>query len=209
MEYVKEIIKLNKSIIDCKQLKFKDLTALPSGETELAFLKDHATEISAAILDFYSQLKSYNLKWESKIKLPEKILGQVKIIEPANALGDWKEIVYFEDDSPLKHFKILDQFISEACCGFYTRQSKTGSPELIYYYDFSNEPVSLQLTIEEYIVMMMEARGFLYWQRVLKDHLTGESSPHTYLMKQDMNKIFPEFSYDSFITKFDTLRKAK
>jgi hypothetical protein len=207
MEYLNEIIKLNKTIISCKQLKFKDLTALPAGENEMQYLQEHTTDLNPEILNFYKQLKSYNLKWESKIKLPEKIYGQVRIIESSKALSDWKEIVYFEEDSPLKYFKILDQFADEACCGFYTKQATVASPGLIYYYDFHAEPLSLQLTIEEYIIMLIEARGFLYWQRVLIDHLKAEESPHTGLMKEELNKVFPEFSFQSFIDKFNELRK--
>jgi len=203
MKYIETIQQLNKIIIGCKNLKFPDLTVLPAGDAEKKFIEDQSSLIDHDIAEFYQQVKSYSLKWESKIKLPEKIYGQAKIIEASKAISDWKEIVYFEEDSPLKHFKILDQFTNEACCGFYTLESKTGSPELIYYYDFSNSPTSLQLTIEEYIAMMVEAKGFLYWQRVLRDHLQDIDSPHTNLMKQDLNKIFPDFKFDSFIAKYN------
>jgi hypothetical protein len=209
MKYLETIQQLNKIIIGCKNLKFIDLTPLPAGEPEKKFVDEHSSVLHPDIAAFYREIKSYNLKWESKIKLPGKIYGQAKLIEVSKAVSDWKEIVYFEDDSPLKHFKILDQFVNEACCGFYTLESKAGSPKLIYYYDFSNTPVSLQLTIEEYINMMVEARGFLYWQKVLTDHLQGVESPHTVLMKQDLNKIFPEFNFDSFIAKYNDLSKSK
>jgi len=209
MNYIEIIQKLNSAISSCTNLQPSDLTVLPAVGTEKKIIEGQSSKIHPNMINFYQQVKSYVLKWESKIELPEKIYGQVKIIEASKALSDWKEIVYFEDDSPLKHFKIFDYFMNEACSGFYTLASKTSSAELIYYYDFSDKPTSLQLTIEEYFTMMFEAKGFLYWQRVLRDHLLNEESAHTVLMKKDFNKIFPDFNFDSFISKFNELQKTK
>ena len=207
MEFINEIIKLNREIISCKQVNYKDLTALPSGEAEKLFLQPHLTGMDPLIADFYSQLKSYNLEWETKSRLGEKIYGRVRFIEPAKVLSDWKGIVYFEEDSPLKNFKIFDQFANEGCCGFYTTASKTSASSLIYFYDFNSDPVSLQLNIEEYCSMMIEAKGFLYWQRVLIDHRNRIESPHTRLMKEEYDKVFPEFNFQSFIEKYNALIK--
>jgi hypothetical protein len=207
METNKLIDDFNNSLITNFNLLYTENNRFDPTQQELDFLDEEKKNIDNSFIQFYKQTGSYSLAWQNALGLSEDLQGSVKIISVIKALSDWKEVVYFEDDSPLKHFKILDHFVNEACCGFYTLEAKTASPKLVYYYDFSNEPSSLQLTVNEYIIMMLEAKGFLYWQRVLRDNLRGEESPHTALMKQDLNKVFPEFNFDSFISRFNDLKK--
>jgi hypothetical protein len=206
MNYANQLVQLNKKIIACKKLKFQDLTLLPAMEEDKKYVQAQASALHPSLTDFYTQVKSYSLKWESKVKLPQKIYGSVKLLPPQKALTDWKEIVYFEDDSPLRFFRILDHFVNEACCGFFTTDSKNYVHHVIYYYDFHDQPQSLQLTIEGYMTMMEEAKGFLYWQRVLLDHLKRTQSPHTLQMRENLNQVFTDFTFDSFLSAYQKVK---
>ena len=206
MNYITQLTDLNKSIISCKNLVFKDLTILPATDETKKEAQKWSGTVHPSFIEYFNEVKSYQLSWESKIKLKEKLFGKVKLIEPVKTMSDWKGVVYFEDDSPLRFFKVLDQFINEACCGFFTTESETAVPNMVYYYDFENEPVSLHLTMVGYIDMLAASKGYLYWQRVLLDHIGGVESVHTQQMKNDLNKVFTGFDFNEFTKKYDSVK---
>ena len=196
----------NSSLIENFNLLYKANNLFVPKEEELKFLVTENSILHENFKKFYSEIGTYRLSWQNTLKLPEDVRGEVKIISIIKALSDWRDVVYFDDNLKLKNFKIMDQFSNEACCGFYTQDEKNASSGLVYYYDFSGTPVSLQLTPQEYMEMMVEAKGFLYWQKVLIDQEKGNDSPQVVLMKEQLVKVFPDFKYDSFIEKFKSFK---
>jgi hypothetical protein len=207
MNFQQQLDVLSKEFILNFNLRYTNnyckLADLPNQE----FIEKNKSLIDSSLYDFYNEINSFLLDWENAKGLPGDVRGNVKIISADKSLSDWKDIVYFEFDSPLRFFKILDQFASEACCGFYTTESKTESTRQIFYFDFHDEPVSLGIGIEGYIQMIVKSKGFVYWPKVLLDVQKKSETPQVKLMRESMPQIFPEFNFEEFIKTYQGLIK--
>jgi hypothetical protein len=175
-------------------------------QDELSFLETVKKSVQQGIHQLYTQLGTYKLSWQNAVELPEDVTGSVNIISIKTVMSDWRNIIYFEDESPLLNFKVIDQFANEACCGFYTTGEQVSSGELIYFYNYSDNPVALQLTPQEYVLMLIEAKGYRYWQKVLMDYNSGVQSPYTVSMQTYLPVLFPDFSFEAFIKKYESLK---
>ncbi|MCS4300847.1 hypothetical protein [Chryseobacterium sp. BIGb0232] len=67
---------------------------------------------------------------------------------------------------------------------------------------------NLDLDYNGYTQMAFEARVFNHWQRVLLYWMNGEGigSAETEAFKTEMPKIFPDWTWENFIAKFESLR---
>ena len=79
----------------------------------------------------------------------------------------------------------------------------------VYYLHGDNELSNLDLDFHGYTEMAYEARVFNYWQRVLLEYTKGNSSEITEAFKTEMPQIFPDWRWESFIEKFESLRISK
>ncbi|PSR52323.1 hypothetical protein AHMF7605_01695 [Adhaeribacter arboris] len=206
MEYKQVIKDFNKEFTLNFNLNYTDKTLSEPSEKSKDVLKKNGKNVHSSFIKFYSEVGSYSLDWQNTIELEADVAGSVKILQPEKVLSDWKEVIYFEDDSSLKYFKVFDQFSEDACCGFYTTESKSEPHHVLYYYDFHNEAFSLHLDLEGYIQMMILSKGFLYWQKVLLDYLMKKESGNTKLMKNNLHKVFEDFDFKNFIEKYKAIK---
>jgi len=207
MKFQESLDAFGREFITNFNLRYTNNYCKPADLSKKEFIERNKGFIDVSIYDFYKEIDSFTLDWENTKGLPEDVRGNVKIIPADLSLSDWKGIVYFENDSPLRFFKILDQFASEACSGYYTTESKMESSRLIFYYDFHDEPVSLGIGIEGYIQMIIQSKGYLYWPKVILDIRKKSQTAQVRLMQESMPQIFPSFNFDDFINTYEELVK--
>ena len=160
-----------------------------------------------SIQSFYKKLSSFELAWKSnQFNDQLSLTGCAKILPVQEVDSDWKEVLWFDHtpaDDPIRNFRILDFFVDEACVGFYEKGK--GAPNL-YFYDFEEQPVDLQVDMEGYIQLLCAARGFRYWPLVLVSFLEKKEITEAETFKTYMPQLFPDFSFDAFKTLFDKVR---
>lgn len=163
--------------------------------------------VHKGIEEFYKKSNDgWELEWYSDKK--KGIGGKMKLAETKYLFSEENYILYDEgDDEDLKYFRPLDYPTPETYVGFIIK------PDVIYkslyYMSVSNyELNNLDLDYEGYTQMAVESRVFNHWQRVLLYYMNGEGigSVETETFKTEMPKIFPDWTWENFIAKFESLR---
>lgn len=195
---------LSEEIID--ELKNR----LRSTEQDYSKSRKAAANMPQTLNDFYSELNHLNFEWETReaINNGSKILGRIKILPAEQVLGSWEGIVYFKNIDHydyMEKFKIVDFFIGEACVGF---QQTDNNVDYMEYLDLGNlEAQPLSLTFEGYYQLMMMARGFLYWQRVILNLNNGSGyEPLVEKFKTYMPQLFPDFKWEDFVALYEKVK---
>jgi hypothetical protein len=114
------------------------------------------------------------------------------------------------DDEDLQYFRPLDYPTPESYVGFIIRPDAI-YPALYYMSVSDYELYNLDLDYHGYTQMALEARVFNHWHTVLLYYMgdisTGKSETETF--KTEMPKIFPDWTWENFIEKFESLRLSK
>jgi len=159
------------------------------------------------IEEFYRKSNDgWELEWYSDKE--KGIGGKMKLTETKYLFSEENYILYDEEDKEdLKYFRPLDYPTPETYVGFIIK------PDVIYkslyYMSISNyELNNLDLDYEGYTQMAVEARVFSHWQRVLLQYMDGKGigSVETEIFKTEMPQIFPDWTWENFIAKFNSLR---
>ncbi|NEO93283.1 MAG: hypothetical protein F6K56_24905 [Moorea sp. SIO3G5] len=165
----------------------------------------------SSIFEFHQNLNGLNIEWEINKKQSsdvKDIKGSVKILSLKEIIQDWKGVVYFDftpESGRIRSFHPIDFFVDEACVGAFLNE-KDRQELSLYLYSFEGEPVNLNLNIEGYIQMMVLSKGFLYWQYSIIEILLDKENPVSHRFKEWMPELFPDFSWEKYIQKYNQLR---
>ncbi len=152
----------------------------------------------------------YSSNWK---KDPANLIGgNIQLAELQHVLaGANGNGIYFNEDLPqdadIRFFHPLDFPTPETYVGFIIKPA-TIYPS-VYYLHGDNELSNLDLDFHGYTEMAYEARVFNYWQRVLLEYMNGNSSEITKTFQTEMPQIFPDWTWENFIEKFESLRISK
>ncbi len=163
--------------------------------------------LDSKLLEFYNTVNGFLFKWDTINDSDNS--GFINILEADKAFIEGKDIVYFDhtpEDSPMRDFYIIDFFVDEACVGVYANQSELPG---MHYFDFENETYPLHVDFEGYIKLLGETKGFLYWQKVILDYLSGSESFETKNFKETIPNLFANFDYNAFIELYESVRIDK
>ena len=109
------------------------------------------------------------------------------------------------EEELLEFFKPFDLVTDEAECGFLHRPGFSSAA--IYYHRIGRPQLyNLDLDFSGYLEMALAARVYYYWPKVLLDIQSGEESPETLDFKHNMPLVFPDFSWEGFVEKYQSLR---
>ncbi|WP_118976274.1 hypothetical protein [Taibaiella koreensis] len=165
-------------------------------------------------LDFVHQgIKEYYEKRSDGFKLEwwanrEKgIGGKIALAQTKYLFAEDNGIYDEGDETDLKYFRPLDYPSPETYVGFVMK------PDIVYkslyYMSTSNyELDNLDLDYNGYTQMAVEARVFNHWQLVLLHYMDGSGigSVEMENFKTEMPEIFPDWTWENFIAKFENLR---
>ncbi|KMQ70289.1 hypothetical protein [Chryseobacterium koreense] len=184
-------------------------------ETKYAFntiLKDDFPELNRlenihpSIKEFYNEIADgFQLNW----KKDENSFGFIQLAEMKHLLaGANGNGIYFNEDLPqdtdIRFFHPLDLPTPETYVGFIIKPDTIY--QSVYYLHGDNELSNLDLDFHGYTEMAYEARVFNYWQLVLLEYMNGKNSEITETFKTEMPQIFPDWTWENFIEKFESLR---
>lgn len=154
--------------------------------------------LEESIVSFYKVFKLVRIQWEASIFDDPDVAGEVNILPLERALRDWKNDIYFEDhdiQDPKRFYHPLDFFIPEASVGIILQDDRTSE---VFFFDYGEELIALELNFEGYIHLLLEARGFFYWQMSLISLISGGDFEESERFKEFMPKIFPAFKFSEF-----------
>ncbi|UPT69990.1 MAG: hypothetical protein M0D53_12725 [Flavobacterium sp. JAD_PAG50586_2] len=165
------------------------------------------------IKEFYTErADGFEIKWKKdKTGFPN---GSINFIKAEHIFGDWAKNGLYDDDAieeneDIQYFKPFDMFVPEAECGFIVTPDKV-YPSIYYHDNAETELHDLDLDFNGYCQMAVEARVFNYWQRVLlfiQGKSIGASVAEDF--RKEMPLLFPDFSWEAFVQKYESLRLSK
>lgn len=162
--------------------------------------------VHKGIAEFYRKRNNGWVKSWKKTK-NEYIGGFIRLAETKYLFAENNGIYEEGDEEDLKYFRPLDYPSPETYVGFIIK------PDIIYkslyYMSVSNYELNdLDLDYNGYTQMAFDARVFNHWQLVLLYYMNGEGigSVETEIFKTEMPKIFPDWTWENFIVRFESLR---
>jgi hypothetical protein len=139
----------------------------PATEEELDEARSQFN-LTPAMVDFYSQANGIKIQWERReqkeITEGGLAAGYINLLPVQEVFGDWKDIIYFEEDDSFKPLHPLDFFIDEACAALYLDGSN--NPQVYYHY-LGEEMSPLGVDFEGYLQLLLKSRGFWYWHKAI------------------------------------------
>ncbi len=158
---------------------------------------------------FYTErVDGFKMNW---LDSSGSVTGNLEFLPAEEIIRDWKKTLLVDDNDieenhDIQYFQPFDLLAPEAQCGFVITPEKVYHS--VYYHDAGESELhSLDLDFNGYCEMAVEARIFSYWQRVLL-FLQGNSigEARTELFKEQMPIIFPDFVWENFVEKYESLR---
>lgn len=170
-------------------------------------------QIHTGIYDFYkNSCDGYGFEWSAN--KDEGVGGNIQLAETKYLFADTESFDFYDEDKndedDIKFFHPFDYPSAESYVGFVIKPDTIYKS--VYYMGIGDyELNNLDLDFEGYTQMAIEARVFNHWQVVLLYYMgdinIGSSETETF--KTEMPKIFPDWSWEDFIAKFESLRLSK
>ena len=163
------------------------------------------------LISLYKEL-SNGLKIEWIADDENNIRGRMELVKLEHVITDQKGIIYFPGDEGLDicNYYPVDNITVEANCGFYMDpETQEVFKEMYYHYNGTEEISGLDLDFKGYIEMAFEAKVYFYWPTVILDIQCGSECHETKEFKKEMPKLFPDFTWDAFVQKYESLRLSK
>ncbi|MFP9114355.1 hypothetical protein ACLI1A_10460 [Flavobacterium sp. RHBU_3] len=162
-------------------------------------------EVHDGIEDFYrNEADGFGFEWWADKE--NGIGGKLEFASTKDLFSD-ADLYDEGDNEDLQYFHPLDYPSPESYVGFVIRPDSIYKS--LYYVSISDYQLyNLDLDFNGYTQMAVEARVFNRWQKVLLYYMgvseTGSSETETF--KAEMPKIFPDWTWENFIAKFENLR---
>ena len=199
---IDSLLEAEEDLKTIKEVKYRYNSTLKDDLLELNLLEVTHPNIT----EFYKEVAdAFQLNW----KKDENSFGFIQLAEMKHLLaGANGNGIYFDEDLPqdadIRFFHPLDFPTPETYVGFIIKPDTIY--QSVYYLHGDNELSNLDLDFHGYTEMAYEARVFNYWQLVLLEYTKGNSSEITETFKTEMPQIFPDWTWESFIEKFESLR---
>jgi hypothetical protein len=169
--------------------------------------QEQLSELPTAIQTLYTYANGVEIRWQSTKDLAQG--GRLQFLELENVLKDGLGEIYdkedLEEEELLEFFKPFDLVTDEAECGFLHRPG-FASESMYYHRTGRPQLYNLDIDFSGYLEMALAARVYYYWPKVLLDIQSGEESVETVNFKHNMPLVFPDFSWEEFKEKYQSLR---
>lgn len=159
-------------------------------------------------LQFYQQYDKAVLRWNLKDadEYDLRLTGSIKMLSPEEIDKDWKGTVYF-DSTPkeydLQRFKPVDMFSEDAVAGIFGGDLQ----HIMHLYLYEGKPQSLQLTLDNYILMALKCRGFYFWHYLVLYFITGDKNEVVADYESFCNTMNYLYTINELRDEYDKLRK--
>ena len=167
-------------------------------------------KLNSSIITFYEFSNGVNMRWI--LNLEKGIIGQLSFLKIEDILKDWSGKLFYKNDLEendlLEYFKPFDYVTPEVSSGILITPNFT-SESIYCHISGGTDLFDLDLDFNGYIEMAKEAKIYNLWTIVLLQIQTGKESTESISFKENMPKIFPEFKWDDFVKKYESLRLSK
>lgn len=165
--------------------------------------------IDPTIIKFYTARNLWKIEWNTKENVDFNAQGTFDFITIEQVMQDsWDEELGGNDWAPdMKGFRPLDMFYDmDGMVGFFiNRPEKTG----LYLLHSDSSMSALNVDMEGYLQLLVMSKGFGWWQNALVQISKGEEMPNVASFKENMPKIFPDFSWEAFEELYESVRIDK
>lgn len=189
-------------------LKFKDSYGLPIDEAMLSGGK--SSDIPPDMIELYRMFNGFEFNWVADDK--GKTGGNMHFLKMEQVLQNWEGSLFDDSDiaqnSLIKYFHPFDLITPEAQCGIMIGLEYKDEE---IYFNMSPYPNTegLDINFNGYLEIAKESCAYYYWPMVLIDIRKSEEGHHSKMFKQNMPLIFPDFNWDKFVEKYQSLRLSK
>jgi hypothetical protein len=190
------VYKTIENIAFCDDFELRDLSLLDASKENVFEITQQKTGIDWRNT-LYGERNGLGFKWFSKTCEDPYVMGSVNILSLEKMSQNWN---LERDDSSMKDFFILDYFADETCVGFFK------GLDYLYLYRMEGEPQYLSLDLKGYIELCMEAKGFLYWQVIVRGFIDGKTVPEAKRYEKYMPTIFPDCSLEKLREVFERVK---
>lgn len=168
-----------KDSVDTMNLFFKNNNNILCEKNDIVTVETNQDKLPLLIpdTDFYKKYQSCKIKWRLKEGNENdlRFTGSLNMLTVQEIIKDWKSIVYF-DSTPIDNrnrlFKPVDLFSDDACAGFFTDDKKN----IMHLYNYEGTPVSLGLTVDDYVLTAMDFGCFYFWHYVILFFINGQEN---------------------------------
>ena len=157
---------------------------------------------------YYNMGDGYLVEWDKNKS--EGVGGNMKLVGVKSLFEDDLSDIYdeemIEENEDIQYFRPFDYATPEAQCGFVIKPEEIYSS--VYYNQAGRSSLhNLDLDYEGYTQMALEARVFYHWQVVLLHYSGwGFGEQETIHFKKHMPEIFPDWTWEKFIARYEELR---
>ncbi|WP_020535966.1 hypothetical protein [Lewinella cohaerens] len=159
------------------------------------------------MIQLYELFDGWEITWAAVAD--DEAGGRLHFLAMQHVMQNWEGKLYESKDlleeELIEFFKPFDLVTDEAECGFLHRPG-FASESIYYHRTGAPQLYNLDLDFSGYLEMALAARVYFYWPKVLLDIQSGEESEETTNFKQNMPLIFPEFNWEAFKEKYESLR---
>jgi hypothetical protein len=164
--------------------------------------------LPSSFLRIYQKSNGIRIAW--KATSIDQAYGRMEFLEMDAVLSNWENSIYeskdLEINEMLEFFKPFDQVSPEILCGFMISPNETAKS---IYLNIAGETdtSSLGLDFDGYITMLYESRAYKNWPIILlniKDN--NLASPLIRDFRSDMPILFPDFDWDRYFARYQSLR---
>jgi len=161
-----------------------------------------------SFLEIYQKSDGMRIKWEATNI--EQAYGGMEFLAMEAILSSWEGSVYEPEDlefnEMLEFFHPFDQVSPEILCGFMITPNETYQSIYLNGVGETDTPF-LDLNFDGYVTMLYESRAYKNWPIILLNISDNDlDSPLIQDFRSDMPPLFPEFDWDRYVTRYQSLR---
>lgn len=164
--------------------------------------------LPASFLQVYQKSNGMRIQW--KATNIEQAYGRMEFLEMEAVLSSWEDSVYepgdLELNEMLEFFHPFDQVSPEILCGFMITLDETYESIYLNVSGETDTPF-LDLNFDGYVSMLYESRAYKNWPIILLNISDNDlDSPLIRDFKSDMPALFPDFDWDRYVARYQSLR---
>ena len=166
----------------------------PASDAHIATAQRYASHrLPPGVEAFYREMNGFHLEWEGT----DGDRGTVHLLPIERIFGNWEGAVWFSDDLAARFMDMFpfDFFQPEVCAAF--KKPRDWIPESqIYLHVLGETSCSLGCGFEEYLDLLLEARGYAHWQQTLATET--QRNPEVLRFQSRAPVLFPSLRLDRF-----------
>ncbi|MBN2894127.1 MAG: SMI1/KNR4 family protein [Bacteroidales bacterium] len=194
--YLERFKKMVEELKNHPQIEVKEFVVNPPATDEQIETAQERFNLTPDMLDFYKLANGLKLTWTIKGETDGFDDGYVDLLPVEEVFMDWSESLDTEEFPEFEPLHPFDYFRPEGCAAFYLNE-ETENPEVYFLNNGSGEMSELKLDFKSYMDLLLETKGFFYWQSARASSLEGNNNFQERNLKTKLPKLFPDINLEN------------